>query len=175
MLSTLRDGAGSTRCSATCSIWAWPDRSKCNEATRLICGPNNRAELGDVRETLRGRRLERSRYARIFGAEEPLILHHRWGVESNVVRQCRQMAVEFRRSRSVSRNVGMWPRSSLGKRFIHAKEFLRYLVFFQMLETFGMISSIYTAIRKFAVGCDRLFEPVYRAEFRNNWQYQEDS
>jgi len=47
------------------------------------------------------------------------------------------------RSGSLSRKVGMWPRSSLGKRFIRAKEFLRYLVFFQMPEALNIISSIY--------------------------------
>jgi len=47
------------------------------------------------------------------------------------------------RSRSLSRKVGIWPKSFLGKRFIRAKEFLRYLVFVQMTEAFSTTSSSY--------------------------------
>lgn len=71
------------------------------------------------------------------------MLHHRWGVDNNVARQCLQTAVAFMRSRSLLRKVGIRPRSSLGKRFIRMKEFLRYLAFVQIPEAFSMTSSIY--------------------------------
>ena len=77
MLSDRKDGAGWERCIATCSMWDCPTKSKRREITRLMCGRSNWARFDDVRRTLRGRHLERSRYARIFEVDDPLMLHHK--------------------------------------------------------------------------------------------------
>ena len=107
MLSVRRAGAGSDKCTAILCMWDCPTRSKRKETTRLICGRSSWAGLDDVRRTVRGCHLERSRYTRTFEVEVPLILHHREGVDSKVVRQCLQTAVELMRSCSFSRKEGI--------------------------------------------------------------------
>lgn len=42
-----------------------------------MCGTSSRIELDNAGRTLRGCHLERWRYAQIFEAEEPVMLHHR--------------------------------------------------------------------------------------------------